>query len=157
MGGRSFGIARRLVRVIGARVVTLSAPVLPADGRGVTNCPWYPPNNGDDFALRGFYTLGYPGTSLKQVVIPLSFPAPGAYTLSLTASSGTFDGTILGTATAAVTATSTDYQSITFNFGTVPVTQGTAIAFKGAVVTQPSGSAKLLMQIVTDPLSRLTE
>ena len=155
--GRSFKIDRQLVRVIVACVVFLSVPVLRADGPAVINCPWYPPNNGDDFALRGFYTLGYPGTSLKQVVIPLSFPAPGAYSLSLTASSGTFDGTILGTATATVTATSTDYQSITFNFGTVPVTQGTAMAFKGAVVMQPSGSGKVLMQVVTDPRCRLTE
>lgn len=70
-----------------------------------------------------------------RVVIPLSFPAPGAYSLSLTASSGTFDGTILATATATVTATSTDFQSVTFNFGTVTVTQGAAIAFPYASVT----------------------
>jgi hypothetical protein len=157
MMGRSFKINRQLVRVIVTCVVFLLAPVLRADGPAVINCPWYPPNNGDDFALRGFYSLGYPGTSLKQVVIPLSFPASGAYSVSLTASSGTIDGTILGTATVTVTATSTDFQSVTFNFGTVPVTQGAAIAFKGAVVTQPSGSGKVLMQVVTDPLCRLTE
>ena len=157
MVGRSFKIDRQFVRVIVACVVVLSATALRADGPAVINCPWYPPNNGDDFALRGFYSQGYPGTSLKQVVIPLSFPAPGAYTVSLTASSATFDGTILGTATAAVTATGTAFQSVTFDFGTIAVTQGTAMAFKGAVVTQPSGSGKVLMQVVTDPLCRLTE
>ena len=148
---------RRFNRVIFVLVALLSTGILRADGPAVINCPWYPPNNGDDFSLRGFYSLGYPGTSLKQVVIPISFPAPGAYQLSLTASSGTFDGTVLGTATVTINAASTDYQSVTFNFGTIPTTEGTPIAFKGAVVTQPLGSGKVMMQIVTEPQCRLTE
>jgi hypothetical protein len=157
MVGRSFKINRQLVRVIVACVVFLSVPVLRADGPAVINCPWFPPNSGDDFSLRGFYTQGYPGTSLKQVVIPISFPANGTYQLSLTASSATFDGAILGTATVTINATSTAFQSVTFDFGTIAVTQGTAMAFKGAVVTQPSGSGKVLMQVVTEPQCRLTE
>jgi hypothetical protein len=94
---------------------------------------------------------------LKTVVIPLSFPALGTYQLSLTASTGTFDGTILGTATVTIMATSTAFQSVTFNFGTIAVTQGNAITFAGAVVTQPSGSGKVMMQVVTEPQCRLTE
>ena len=157
MTGKSFEGKHWFARILFAFLALLSAAALRADGPAVINCPWYPPSNGDDFALRGFYSQGYPGTSLKQVVIPLSFTANGAYQLSLTASSGTFDGKILGTATATVTATSGDFQSVTFDFGTIAVTQGTGIAFAGAVLARPAGAAKVLMQVVTDPLCRLTE
>jgi hypothetical protein len=157
MTGKSFNRKHRFTRAILVFLALLPAAGARADGPAIIDCPWYPPNVGDDFSLRGFYTLGYPGTSLKQVVLPISFPAPGAYQLSLTASSPTFDGPVLGTATATVNAASTDYQSVTFNFGTIAVTQGTPIAFKGAVVSQPSGSGKVLMQVITDPQCRLTE
>ena len=149
---------RLLIPVMIACVALVSAPVMRGDGPAVINCPWYPPNGGDDFALRGFYSLGYAGTSLTQVVLPLSFPGPGLYQLSLTASHGTFDGTVLGTATTMFTATSTDFQSVTFDFGTVPVTQGSTVAFSGAVVSRPSGVVgSVLMQTATDPHCRLTE
>jgi hypothetical protein len=156
--GKSFKGNHRFTRIIFAFFALLSAMALRADGPAVINCPWYPPSNGDDFAARGFYSQGYPGTSLQQVVIPLSFPANGTYQLSLTASSVTFDGTILGTATVTFTATSTAFQSVTFDFGTIAVTQNTAIAFAGAVSAKPSGvNGKVMMQFVTDPLCRLTE
>jgi hypothetical protein len=149
---------QKLVRAIVACVALVLAPATRADGPAVINCPWYPPSGGDDFALRGFYSLGFPGTSLKQVVLPLSFPGPGAYQLSLTASRGTFDGTVLGTATATFSVASTDFQSTTFDFGTVAVTQGSTIAFHGAVVSRPSGfTGAVLMQTATEPLCRLTE
>jgi hypothetical protein len=83
--GKSFKGKHRFTRIIFAFFALLSAAALSADGPAVINCPWYPPSNGDDFAARGFYSQGYPGTSLKQVVIPLSFPANGTYQLSLTA------------------------------------------------------------------------
>jgi hypothetical protein len=152
---------RKIVRfggkVLGCVALVLAAAAR-ADGPAVITCPWYPPNGGDDFALRAFYSLGYPGTSLKQVMLPLSFPGPGAYQLSLTASHGTFDGTVLGTATASFFVTSTDFQTITFDFGTVAVTEGSAVAFRGAVDSRPSGvTGAVLMQTATDPLCRLTE
>ncbi len=153
-----FGTDRQFVRVVLACVALVLAPAARSDGPAVINCPWYPPNGGDEFALRGFYSVGYAGTSLKQVVLPLSFPGPGTYQVSLTASSGTFDGTVLGTATTTFTAASTDFQSVIFDFGTVPVTQGTAVAFQGAVVSRPAGVAGAVrMQTATDPLCRLTE
>jgi hypothetical protein len=156
--GKSFKGKHRFTRIVVAFFALLPAAALRADGPAVINCPWYPPSNGDDFASRGFYSQGYPGTSLKQVVIPLSFPANGTYQLSLTASSGTFDGTILGTATVTITATSAAFQSVTFDFGTIPVTEGTGIAFAGAVPAKPSGvTGKVMMQFVTEPLCRLTE
>jgi len=157
MNGKSFQGRQRFARIILALVALVSAAVLRADAPPVINCPWFPPNSGDDFASRGFYSQGFPGTSLKQVVLPLSFPAAGTYQLSLAAHSATFDGTLLGTATATITAATTDFQSVTFNFGTIAVTQGTSIAFVGAVVSQPSGSGKVFMQVVTEPNCRLTE
>ena len=80
MIGKSFRGEHRFGPVLFA-FLFLAGTVLRADGPAVINCPWYPPSNGDDFATRGFYTQGYPGTSLKQVVIPLSFPAAGTYQL----------------------------------------------------------------------------
>ena len=158
MAGEFFRGEHRFVRILLVFFAFLSAAALRADGPAVINCPWYPPSNGDDFATRGFYTQGYPGTSLKQVVIPLSFPAAGTYQLSLTATSATFDGTMLGTATATVAAASTAFQSVTFDFGTISVNESTPIAFAGAVVSRPPGVAgNVLMQFVTDPLCRLTE
>ena len=158
MTGKSFKGNHRFTRIIFAFFALLSAAALRADGPAVINCPWYPPANGDDFAARGFYSTGYPGTSLKQVVIPLSFPANGTYQLSLTASSATFDGAILGTATVTITATSAAFQSVTFDFGTIAVTQNTGIAFAGAVPVKPTGvTGKVMMQFVTEPNCRLTE
>ena len=158
MTRKSFRMDRRFVHILVACAALVLAPPGRADGPAVINCPWYPPSTGDDFALRGFYSLGYAGTSLKQVVLPLQFPGLGTFQLSLTASSGTFDGTVLGTATVSYTAITADFQSVTFDFGTVAVTQGTTIAFSGAVVSRPSGVAgAVLMEYVTDPRCRLTE
>ena len=158
MTRKSFTMDRQLVRILVTCAALVATPMARADGPAVINCPWYPPNGGDNFALRGFYSLGFAGTSLKQVVLPLSFPGPGVYQLSLTASRGTFDGTVLGTATVTFSAASTDFQSIAFDFGTVPVTQGSTLAFSGAVVSRPSGvTGNVLMQTTTEPLCRLTE
>jgi len=156
--GKSFKGNHRFTRIIFAVFALLSAAALRADGPAVINCPWYPPANGDDFAARGFYTQGFGATSLKQVAIPLSFPANGTYQLTLTATSLSFDGTILGIATTTVTATSSNFQSVTFDFGTITVTQGNSIAFAGAVPVKPAGVAgKVMMQVVTEPTCRLTE
>jgi hypothetical protein len=153
-----FKLDGRFVHIVVTCVALVLAPAARADGPAVINCPWYPPNGGDEFALRGFYSLGYPGTSLKQVMLPLSFPGPGTWQLTLTASHGTFDGTVLGTATTSFTATGTDFTTVTFDFGSVAVTQGTAVAFRGAVVSRPPGVAGAVqMQTATDPLCRLTE
>ena len=158
MTGKFFRGESLFVRILFAVLALIPGAALLADGPAVINCPWYPPNNGDDFALRGFYTQGYPGTSLKQVVLPLSFPAAGTYQLSLTATSPTFDGTMLGTATTTVTAPGTAYQSVTFDFGTISVSESTPITFAGAVVSKPPGvTGNVMMQFVTDPLCRLTE
>ncbi len=158
MTGKSFTGNHRFTRIVFALFALLSAAALRADGPAVINCPWYPPNNGDDFAARGFYTQGFGGTSLKQVVLPLSFPANGTYQLTLTASSIRFDGVVLGVATVTFTAASTAFQSVTFDFGTITVTEGDTIAFAGAVPVKPANvTGKVMMQIVTDPVCRLTE
>ena len=65
---------------------------------------------------------------------------------------------MLGTAAATVTAGSTAFQSVTFDFGTISVSESTPIAFAGAVVSKPPGvTGNVMMQFVTDPLCRLTE
>lgn len=55
---------------------------------------------GGDFTSRGFYVKNYPGTSLNKVrLYPMTW-TPGSYTLTLTARSGAYNGTVIGTATA---------------------------------------------------------
>jgi hypothetical protein len=137
--------------------LVLFSCVAKADVPDVIDCPWYTPNNGSDFATRGFFSNGYPGTSLKTVTLYLSFPAPGSYSLSLTAIAATFDGTVLGTATQSVNASTTDFTAVTFDFGTVAVTQATVVAFKGAVNSKPGGAGAVLMEDVTEADCRLTE
>lgn len=120
----------------------------------VVSCPWYSPSSGDSFAQRGFYTgLGDRGTTMKQVTLLMSFPAAGAYQLSLTAIQTTFDGTVLGTATANVSAAGTDYQAVVFDFGTVALsTTRPRVVFKGAVVSKPSGvTGDILFETNTAP------
>jgi hypothetical protein len=115
-------------------------------------CPWYSPTTGDNFGLHGFYSAGFPGTSLKQVTLYLSCPAPGPYGLSLSANLGTFGGTLLGTATTTLTAASRAFQAVVFDFGTLAVTQGTVVTFHGAALSRPPGVAGAVsMQVVSDP------
>lgn len=127
-----------------------------ADTPPVIACPWYSPTGGDDFASRGFFVPGYTarGTTLKQVTLYLSFPSTGSYQLSLTASLSTFDGTVLGTATTSPSVTSTGFQAVVFDFGTVtvPDVANTTVTFKGAVISKPQGvTGNVLMQTTTDP------
>src|SRR5258708_7106291 len=63
---------------------------------------------GGDFTTRGFYVKNYPGTSLNKVrLYPMTW-TPGSYTLTLTARTGAYNGTVIGTATATASLTNTN-------------------------------------------------
>jgi hypothetical protein len=96
----------------------------------------------------------------EQVTLYLSFPSTGTYQVSLTANVGTFDGAVLGTATTTVSVSSTAFQAVVFDFGTIPLstTPNPTVTFKGAVVSKPAGiTGNVMMQTVTDPSCPLFE
>jgi len=98
---------------------------------------------GGDLISRGFYVPGYPGTSLNQATLHFSAGIAGTYTFSLTARSGTYDGPMLGTATASVTLTANDQANVatTFVYEAVAVEPGSTVTFAIAQVAGPTGGA----------------
>ena len=149
---------RQIPRLVLAVLLLAASAIALADSSPLIDCPWYPPNSGSDFASRGFYNTSWPGTTLKTVTLYLSFPAPGAYQLSLAAIAGTFDGTVIQTATSSLNVTNSDFTAVTFNFGGVSVNNGSTVLFQGSVVSHPAGvNQSITMQDVTEPDCRLTE
>jgi hypothetical protein len=94
---------------------------------------------GGDFTTRGFYVKNYPGTSLNKVrLYPMTF-APGSYTLTLTARSGAYNGTVIGTATATASLTNTD-QPVDFVFTSPAVATGSIVTFQIGITAGPSNN-----------------
>ena len=60
-------------------LVLLGAAAARGDVPPVIDCPWFSPTGGDPFGLEAFYVPSYPGTSLGQVTLYLSFPAAGLF------------------------------------------------------------------------------
>lgn len=93
---------------------------------------------GGDFTTRGFYVKNYPGTSLNKVrLYPMTW-TPGSYTLTLTARSGAYNGTVIGTATATASLTNTN-QPVDFVFASPTVATGSTVTFQIGV-TGPSSN-----------------
>src|SRR5271169_4097276 len=83
-------------------LILLGAAGVRGDVPPVMVCPWvvwYGTPPGDDFEGVAADLQFYPGETLQDVTLYLSFPAAGTYTLSLAANQGEFDGAALGTAT----------------------------------------------------------
>jgi hypothetical protein len=112
-----------------ATAITVALPI---------NCPGDPSGDQVD---RGFYVPAFPGTSFDRVTLHFSARTAGTYTFSLTARNGTYDGTVLGTATASVTLTNNDQANVAtaFTFPTVAVTPGSTVTFSIAQVAGPAG------------------
>ena len=119
----------------------------------VVSCPEISPAFNDDFSSSGFYVPSYQGVSLETVTLTLVPAAVGTFTLSLTARSGHYGGTLLGTATVAATFTSTFPVPVVFNFGHVPVTTGSLVTFQGGVV----GPSAVYMLSGSDPSCSVAE
>lgn len=139
-------------------LIFISAAWARADVPPVMNCPWYSPTGGDNFGQMAFYIPSYPGETLGQVTLYLSFPAAGPYTLSLKANRDEFDGAALGTATASLSPTGTSFRAVTFDFGGAHAPTGSTVTFKGAVLSMPSGgTGNVLMQTATSPNCQVIE
>lgn len=133
-----------------------------ADQPPILECPWYPAPSAESFGLRAFYVPSYQGTSLKQVTLYIAFPAAGAYTLALQARSGGFGAANVsrGRATVSVNvpASTLDFQSVTFDFGTAPVPQGSTLTFETQTVSRPSGvTVQPKFEILTSPSCPVVE
>jgi hypothetical protein len=160
--GRRLRMDRRGLRrlaPISLCLILLGAARMRGDTPPVIDCPWYSPTGpGDDFGLRAFYIPSWPGVTLRQVTLYLSFPAAGTYTLSLTANRDEFDGAALGTATASPRPTGTSFQAVTFDFGGALIPSGSTVTFVGAVVSMPSGvTGSVLMQTATSGSCQVIE
>lgn len=126
------------------RYTVVAALTLPIACRG---------DAGGDLISRGFYVPGYPGTSINQATLHFAAGTAGDYTFSLTARSGTYDGPLLGTATASVTLTADDQANVatTFGFEGLAVTPGTTVTFAIAQVAGPGGSVFYSVADLEDP------
>lgn len=87
--------------------------------------------SGGDRHDRGFYVRSYPGNSLDSARLVLSTSISGTYTVTLTARQSTYDGRIVGGATATFTTAGAYPQDVpvTFNFPSVRVIEGRPLCF----------------------------
>ncbi len=146
MDGRAL---RRLGRMSLCLILFGAAP-LRGDSPPVIDCPWYSPTGGDNFALRAFYIPSWPGVTMNQVTLYLSFPAAGTYTVSLTANRDEFDGASLGSPSGPVTVPDTAFYPVTFDFGGALIPPDVTVTFYGSVLSMPSGvSGNVYMQTAT--------
>ncbi len=103
----------------------------------IVTCPFGAPG-GDDLT-RGFYVTSYPGTNLYSVHVQYDANPSGTYTVSMTASLGTYNGPTIGsTQTVVVSLPSTSSEKdVVFNFGGASVPSGSTVAFTQTQVSGP--------------------
>jgi hypothetical protein len=93
-----------------------------------------------DYYYRGFYVSDYPGTNLTWVTLYMATTESGTYSIRLTARSGSYSGTTIGTSTATVSLNGTS-GAVYFSFnGSPQVTQGSTVAFSISIVSGPGTS-----------------
>lgn len=139
-------------RIALVALVALASGVCRADVAPVIDCPWYSPTVVDTFQARAFYAPSYPGTSLRTVTLYLRPGTAGTYPLTLKARTGTFDGTLLGTATTSFTfADNASPVPVVFDFGNVSVPLGSIVTFAGG------GTGSIYMQVVSSPACPMFE
>ena len=101
--------------------------------------------SGGDNLSRGFYLPSFPGSRLDAVDLWIASDDADTFTVSLTARADTYDGPVVGTATA--TFSIDDEQiPVTFDFGGVPVQPGSIVTFAFQV---QSGSGTLFFNVGT--------
>ncbi len=96
----------------------------------VVNCP-FNPGSGDN-SSRGFYVTNYPASTLGTVTLDMTPFGAGAASDTLTARLGTYNGTVIGTATVNFTVGSSP-QHLTYNFGNAAVAPGSTITFTHSI------------------------
>lgn len=114
----------RLLLVSAALLVPRSAPAAL-----LYDCPLSPQAATGDLIDRAFYVTAYPGVNLTQVVLYLQSEQASEYAIQLNALAGTFDGALIGSATANVSIPTSGFVTATFSFPSPAVTPGSTVAF----------------------------
>lgn len=115
-----------------ARLLLISAALV-LGGRApaalLYDCPLSPQASTGDLIDRAFYVTAYPGVNLTQVVLYLQSDQASEYVIQLNALAATFDGALIGSATATVTIPTSGFVTATFDFPSPAVTPGSTVAF----------------------------
>jgi len=90
---------------------------------------------------------------MDNVTLHFSANTAGTYTFSLTARTGTYDGAVLGTATATATLTADILANVatTFRFSPTAVTEGSTVTFAIGELSGPAGGVVFYSVPVNDP------
>ena len=127
---REIGL-RSWVSIAGTLAVAatlLSAAPAQAEPAQVVSCG-DSANTGDGID-RGFYVTGYPGSNLHDVTLHYEASTAVAHTITLTAHLGTYDGSVIGTASVTSASIPTlSFAALDFTFPDPPVAPGSTIAF----------------------------
>ena len=124
---------------------TLSIAVSP--GETLVNIPVAA---GGDLISRGFYLPSYPGIALTTAYLYLGADTAGTYTFTLTARSGGYGGTLLGTAsaTANLSGGRSNLVPIAFNFSpSLSTVEGTTVAFAINEVSGPGAATQVFYSV----------
>jgi hypothetical protein len=89
---------------------------------------------------RGFYVTGYPGSDLHQVTLNYQGTVAGSHTIGLTAHLGTYDGPVIGSASATGSLPTSGFTPLTFTFSDPAVATGSTLAFVQVATSLPPGS-----------------
>jgi len=118
----------------------------------LVDCP-FDQGNAGDLASRGFYVAEFPGTTIDIVTLRHRTDSPGVKTIQLVAHLATFDGPILGVATASRSVDGA-MSNTKFVFDDVPVRAGSTVAF---VQTLVAGSGTLFYDTGYGPCDGVVE
>ena len=126
-------------RILDSLSALFSLAVLLAAPAGADILYSCPGGGSGDGIWRGFYVENYKGTALGTVALSYHTNQDvGAYTVSLTAHEGAFDGPVIGTAE--VVFDENGLEAL-FDFHDAPVTEGVTVAFVQSLVSGPEGAA----------------
>lgn len=109
-----------------------------AKAQVVFSCPFS--GSGGDLLDRGFYIQSYAGMNLGTVQLRYSSFDAGAYTVSMTARLGAYDGPIVGsteTVNFNLTGSLNDQAAVTYDFGGALVSLGSIVTFAQVQVSGP--------------------
>ncbi len=141
------------IAVLGCKKDDASTPVTPAAPApaGPTYLVNYSSNCtticGDGID-RGFYVESMPATTFSKVRLWLGTSSSGAKVIQLTARKNTYDGEVIGVASAAVSLTaSATNVPVDFTFSAAPVTVGSVVTFSMTLLT---GTANVYYSLSSD-------
>jgi PKD repeat protein len=87
--------------------------------------------------IRAFYVPAFDADHIQRVTLLMTAPVDGAYTFTLTAREGTFDGALVGIATTSLTLVSGVSQEASFDFQSAPTHRGAVVTFQIAKTSGP--------------------